>query len=240
MKQQRNVSCVGISFNMKRLFILMVVLIGISGCSFTKEEVNKDSQLAKIKDVMTNHLDNFSYTAKITTKTGIVDVATTMSCKEDRKNKIGYCSTSTYGVNTEEYYDYGNGKAYTKVYSPYSSDASNGKWTSTSVKNSNTNSWLNLNNYIFDIKEEMQGSNTLYTGTISSEKLAAAMAQADSSIDTSKIVSNDINISILVNSSNYIEKMNFEMEIMGISEVVEINYSNYNNSGSITIPAEAK
>ena len=222
------------------LFVLMVVLVGVAGCSFTKEKVNDDSRIAKAKEVMLNNLDNFSYTAKIITKMEIMDVTTTMNCKEDRKNKIGYCSISAYGVNTEKYYDYGNGKTYTKVYSPYSSDASNGKWTSTSVKNLSTNSWLNLNNYIFDVKEENQGNNTLYTGTISSDKLAAAIVQVDSSIDTSKIVSNDINISILVNSSNYIEKMNFEMKIMGITEVVEINYSNYNNSGSITIPAEAK
>ncbi len=228
---------------MKRIFnifILMVVLVGVAGCSFTKEKINSDSQLAKAKDLMINDLDNFSYTANIVAKTGIIDVTTSMSCKEDRKNNIGYCSTSTYGVSTEQYYDYGNGKLYSKVYSPYSNDASNGKWTSSSVKNSNTNSWLNLNDYIFDIKEEKQGTSTLYTGVISSEKLANAMAQTDSNIDTSSIVNGDINISILVNPSNYIEKMNFEMEIMGIVEEVEITYGNYNSSGSITIPNEAK
>lgn len=189
---------------------------------------------------MMDNLDNFSYTANITIKTGIMDVTTTMNCKEDRKNQIGYCSTSTYGVNTEEYYDYGNNISYTKVTSPYSSDASNGQWTSTSYKSSNTNLWLNLNDYIFNINEEKQSNGTTYTGTISSKKLAEAMAQADSSVDTSSIVTKDIDISIFVNSSNYIEKMNFEIEIMSIAEVVEINYSNFNTSGTISIPSEAK
>lgn len=222
------------------LFILMVVLVGVTGCSLTKEKINSDSQLAKAKNIMINDLDNFSYTAKMTAKTGIIDITTTMNCKEDVKNKVGYCSVSTYGVNTEIYYDYDNDKTYTKVSYPYSSDTSNDSWTSTSMKSSNTNSWLNLNDYIFDIKEEKQGTSTLYTGIISSEKIANAMVQADSSIDTNNIISSDINISILVNSSNYIEKMNFELEMMGIAEVFEINYSNYNSSGSITIPNEAK
>ena len=219
------------------LFVLIVILVGITGCG-SKEKINKDSELVKARDTMVNGLDNFSYTAKIVAKTGFIDVTTTMNCKEDSKNKMGYCTSSTYGVTTEEYYDYGKGKTYTKIYSPF--DASSGEWTSSSLGNSSTNSWLNLNDYIFDIKEEQQGTSKLYTGVISSKKLATAMSQADSSIDTSNIVSSDINISILVNSSNYIEKMNFEMEIMGFEEIVEIEFGNYNTAGSITIPAEVK
>ena len=45
---------------------------------------------------------------------------------------------------------------------------------------------------------------------------------------------------MFVNSSNYIEKMSFTMTIMGIEEVVEISYRDFNESGNIVIPVEAK
>ena len=46
------------------------------------------------------NLDNYSYDVKITAKTGFIDVSTDMTCKEDLKNQITYCSSSTYGVET--------------------------------------------------------------------------------------------------------------------------------------------
>ncbi len=66
------------------------------------------------------------------------------------------------------------------------------------------------------------------------------MSQMNSDVDTSNIVSGDINISVFINSSNYIEKMSFTIEIMGIEEEVEINYKGFNISGDIVIPSEAK
>lgn len=228
---------------LKKLFPLLIVYIivfTITGCDSSTNKVNSNSQLANAKKLMTENLDNFSYEANITLKTGFIDVTTTMECKEDRINKIGYCSSSTVGVETEEYIDYKNMIAYTKIYSPYNNDASNGTWTKTKVQSPNTNSWLNLNDYIFNITEESKNGGTYYTGTIDSKKLATAIATVNSDIDMNSIANDDIDITVFVNISGYIEQMTFNMEIMGIDEGVEINYSDFNSSGSITIPAEVE
>lgn len=225
----------------KFLLFLIISIFCFTGCG--KEEqtiINSNSQLASAKTQMINNLNNYSYDVNITVKTGIMDVTTNMNCKDDRKNQISYCYTSTYGVETEEYVDYKNNINYSKVTTLYGTDETNGKWTSTKYNGSNANSWINLNDYIFNITEESRNGGTYYTGTIDSKKLASAMAQTDSSINIDKVVSEDINISVFVNSSNYIETMNFTMEILGIEEVVEISYKNFNTTGNIEIPAEVK
>lgn len=225
----------------KYLLFLILPILFITGCGNENTTVNTNSKLYEAKNAMINNLNNYSYDVKITTKTGIFDVTTSMNCKEDRVNKIGYCHTSTMGVETEEYIDYGNGVDYTKVTSTIGADPNNGKWTKTKFNgSSNSNSWINLNDYVFNINEESTNGGILYTGTIDSKKLASAMAQTDSSIDLDSIVSDDINISIFVNSNNYIETMNYTMEIMGIKEEVEIYYKGFNTSSSIEIPSEVK
>lgn len=220
--------------------LIALLVVFVSGCGNEDNKINSDSKLVSAKKVMTENLNNYSYDVEITTKTGIIDVTTNMSCKDDRKNEISYCSTSTYGVETEEYIDYKNKTTYSKVTVPFGGDSSNGQWTSTKYSGGDTNTWINLNDYIFNIKEESRDGGTYYTGTIDSKKLAAAVSQVDSDVDTSNIVSDDIDISVFVNSSNYIEKMSFTLEIMGIEEVVEINYKGFNTSGDVVIPSEAK
>lgn len=222
------------------LSLMVLLVICVSGCGKDENRINSDSKLAAAKKVMTENLDNYSYDVVMTTKTGFMDVTTNMSCKDDRKNQISYCSTSTYGVKTEDYTDYKNKTNYSKVTTAFGGDSSNGKWTTTKYNGGDTNTWINLNDYIFDITEESRDGGTYYTGTIDSKKLAAAMSQIDSDVDTSNIVSDDINISVFINSSNYIEKMSFTIEIMGIEEEVEINYKGFNTSGDIVIPSEAK
>lgn len=220
--------------------LIALLMICVSGCGNEENKINSDSKLVAAKKVMTENLNNYSYDVVMTTKTGIMDVTTNMSCKDDRKNQIGYCSTSTYGVKTEEYIDYKNKTNYSKVTTAFGGNSSNGKWTTTKYSGEDTNTWINLNDYIFNITEESRNGGTYYTGTIDSKKLAAAMSQVDSDVDTSNIVSDDIDISVFINSSNYIEKMSFTIEIMGIEEEVEINYKGFNTSGDIVIPSEVK
>ena len=66
------------------------------------------------------------------------------------------------------------------------------------------------------------------------------MAQSYSNINLNKIVSDDINIEVFVSSSNYIEKINFLIEIMVIKQYVEINFKNFNTSGTIDITSKVK
>ena len=226
----------------KLLYSLLgiILLIGVSGCGSKEEKINVDSKLSAAKNNMINNLNNYSYDVVMTTKTGIIDVTTNMNCKDDKKNKISYCSTSTYGVETEEYVDYNNKITYSKVNVAFGGNSSNEKWTTTKYSGGDTNAWINLNDYIFDITEEHKDGGIYYTGIIDSKKLAVAMSQVDSDVDTSNIVSDDIPISVFINSSNYIEKMSFTIKIMGIEEEVEINYKGFNTSGDIVIPSEVK
>lgn len=206
------------------------------------EEVSgseSDSGLSNIKNQMTNGLGNYSYDVEITANTGVINIAIEMSCKEDRKNQVGYCYSSMFGVKTEQYIDYANQVAYNRVTMPYGIDPNSGKWTSSKyAAGAPTNSWVGLSDYISNIKSVSKDGGTYYTGTINSRKLAEAMSEVDTDMNASSIISNDINISVFVNSSNYIEKMSFNIEIEGVEETVVVTYKDFNNSGSVTLPSE--
>lgn len=218
----------------------ILLMLCVIGCGKEETKVNSESKLAAAKTNMITKLENYSYDVEMTTKTGIFDVTTTMNCKEDRKNMISHCITSTLGIETEDYIDYTNKINYSKVTVPFGGDENNGKWTSIKYSGENTNSWMNLNDFIFNLTEEKKDGGTYYIGTIDSRKLASAMAEADSDVDTKEVVSDDINIGVFVNKAGYIENMSFTMEIMGIEEVVEITYKDFNSSGELSIPAEVK
>ena len=223
----------------KILFVILIAMICFTGCG-KKDATNTTSKIVAAKNQMLHNLKNYSYDVKITTKTGFFDVTTNMNCKDDSANKIAYCYTSTMGVKTEEYIDYANKMEYSKVTTLYGNDGNNGKWTKTKLNGSSSNTWVNLSDYIFNLTEESKNGGTYYTGTIDSKKLAKAMAQSDSNIDLNKVVSDDIDIEVFINSSNYIETMNFSIEIMGIKEYVEVTFKNFNTSGTITIPSEVR
>lgn len=218
------------------IFVLFISLM-IVGCN-SKEKDNSTSKLADAKRLMNQNLDNFSYDVNITVKTDFGDTNTTMSCNEDQKNQIAYCSLNTFGVQTKEYFDYKNKVTYTYVYSPYSASSSNGIWTKNKIDDISTNNWLNISDYIYDLKEESKDEGVYYTGTIDSKKLASAMSSTNSNVNMNNLVSEDIKIVVFVNKLGYIEQMTFDITIMGIQESVEIKYHDYNNSGSLEIPKE--
>lgn len=224
---------------MKKILICSFIFLSlVTGCG-KNEKTNTDSKIVKAKNEMLSDLSNYSYDVEITAKTNFMDATTTMKCKDDLKNKIGYCTSSTYGVTTEDYYDYNNKTMYSKVSLPFGYGDSD-EWTKSNYGGNGNNTWLDLNDYIFDVKEESKDGGVYYTGVIDSKKLANAMSQADSEVDTSSIVSGDIDIEVFVNSSNYIEYMKFNLVIAGIEEVVEISYYDYNETGSIEIPNNIK
>lgn len=66
------------------------------------------------------------------------------------------------------------------------------------------------------------------------------MSSTDSNVYVDKIVSKDIDIEVFVNSSNYIESMNYSIEVAGINEYVEIKLKDYNTSGMVEIPTEVR
>ncbi len=220
------------------IFLITILMFCISGCKKEENKINTDSKIAVAKKNMMESLDNYSYDIELTTKTGIMDIKVNMKCKEDIKNKVSYCLTSTYGVKTEEYIDYENQKNYSKVTTAFGENSDNDKWTTSKYSGENTNTWINLNDYIFNLTEEKQENGTYYKGTIDSKKLVNAILKINSDIDISKVVNDDIEVNVFVNSSNYIEKMSCTIKVMGIEEELEINYKDFNTSGDIVIPTE--
>lgn len=222
----------------KFLFVIALVMLCLVGCG-KSDKKNADSKLVKVKENMLSSLKNYSYDMESTADMGFMNVTTEMNCKSDNVNKIVYCSSETMGVETEQYIDYKNKVEYSKITTAYGYGENDGEWTKTKLNN-NISNWLDMSDYVFNLSEESKNGGTYYKGTIDSKKIAASLAQADSSIDYDKIISKDINIEIYVNSLNYIETMNFTMEVMGITEYVEITFKDFNTSGSITIPSSIK
>lgn len=235
--------------------LVTMLVICVSGCAkedkkinddsnniISKEDIkiNNDSKLVLAKNNMTEKLNNYAYDVEMITKTGFMDITTNMSCKEDLKNKVSYSLTSTYGVETEEYVDYKNKMTYSKVNAEFGDESSNGKWISEKYKGGDVNNWISLTDAMFNITEEKKDGGTYYKGTVDSQKINETMSQLNSNDDKTNMISNDIDISVFVNSSNYIEKISFVLKIMGIEEEVEITYKEFNTSGDIVIPDEAK
>lgn len=222
----------------KFLAVIALVMLCLVGCG-KSDKKNNDSKLVKAKENMVSNLKNYSYDMKATVNMGFMDVSTEMNCKSDNVNKIVYCTSETMDVETEQYIDYKNKMDYSKITTAYGYGENDGEWTKTKLS-SNVSNWLDMSDYVFNLSEESRNGGTYYKGTIDSKKIAASLAQTDSSIDYDKIISKDIDIEIFVNSSNYIEKMNFTMEVMGVSEYVEVTFKDFNESGSITIPSSIK
>ena len=221
----------------KYLIILVLIVLCLVGCGKKEETKNGDSPLAKVKSQMMDKLQNYSYDVTMTTETGIMDIETTMNCTDDLKNKLTHCVTETFGIEQEMYYDYNRKVSYAKTSSAYGYGDQD--WTKSELTN-DSNTWLDLSDYIFDLKSESRNGGTYYTGVIDGKKLAASMSQTDSSANYDSIVGNNINIEIFVNSSNYIETLNFDMEMMGMKETVKVIFKDYNSAGSISLPSNLK
>lgn len=197
-----------------------------------------NKELSNAKGSM-SELNNYSYDVEMTTVTDYLDFTITMNCKEDVKNQIGYCSSSIYGVTTEQYTDYAKGIIYSKVSSPFGGD-NNGEWTSSSYVGDYTNKFVGLSEYIANATKVPGSGGTYYNGTIDTSFIADAMSGVDEDVDSSSIIGDDIKISVFVNSSNYIEKTTFSMVVAGIQEDVVINYKDFDTTGSLSIPASVR
>lgn len=221
----------------KYLIVLILVMLCLVGCGKKDGKINSDSPLAKAKSQMMSNLKNYNYDVTMVTESSFMDIETTMNCTDDLANKLTYCSTSTFGVEQESYYDYNKKVSYTKTTSVYGYGSQD--WTKTKLNN-NTNTWLDLSDYVYDLKSESRNGGTYYTGVIDGKKLAASLSQTDSNANYDSIVGSDINIEIFVNSKNYIETLNFDMEIMGMKETVKVKFKDYNSAGSVKLPSSLK
>ena len=153
---------------------------------------------------------------------------------------INYCTSSTYGVVTEEYVDYKNKMIYSRVTNPYDTSSENGKWSKTKYTGATNNSYVGLGNFVKNIEKTTKMDGTYYSGTIDSKKLIGIMDSMTGDDNASSIIGGDIDITMFVNNSNYLEETKFKMTIAGIDEEATVKYRNYNTSGSLEIPKDAK
>lgn len=217
----------------KVLMVLMLCIL-LSGCG---DKINKDSAIYKAKENMLNNVDNYNMDISITVLTDFGNVDSKMNCTEDRKNEITYCKSSTLGVGTEDYTDSKNKYSYSKVYDDYGMTTS--EWTKTKLAEVNTDQWLGLNDYVFDLNEEEVENGTKYSGNIELKKLLGMLENMDLPIDALKILNKDIPVEVVVDNDNYIDSMKFSINLMGIEMMVEIDYKDYNTAGEVVIPEEA-
>jgi len=222
---------------MKKLFYVLVLfcsLLLISGCG---DKINKDSPLYKAKENMVKKLDNYAMDANIAL-VNIEGAKVNLQCKEDRKNEITYCRTTAVGVGTEEYTDNKNKVSYSKVYDDYGVTTEN-EWVKTKLPSSEADDqWLGLNDYIFELEEEKMESGTKYSGIINLKKIFGLLEKFDLPIDFAGFMDKDVDITVIVNNDNYIEKMNMSFEVLGVKMVVDLNYYDYNKIGDVVIPDE--
>lgn len=223
--------------NMKKKILVLLVcsLLLVTGCG--KDKINTTGKAYLAKENMLK-LDNLAYDVKLTTKVMDQDVTINMDCKQDIKNKRDYCKLDAIGIKNEMYTDYANKYSYTRVdtSSVIGSTTEDNKWVKSKITTVG-NSWLNIANYIFNETKEEKDGNTIYRGTINTKKLTKALTQMNTkSINFGGLMSKDIPIEVVIDSNNYIKKINFELEIIGVKEVVNVTYKDYNSAGDVTLP----
>ncbi|MFI3307662.1 MAG: hypothetical protein R3Y21_03760 [Mycoplasmatota bacterium] len=213
----------------KILFMAIATLLLTSGC-FGEEQSEINSNLAETKNNMINNLETYSYDVIMTTDVSYMTIETEMNCAADLNSEITYCKSTTMGIITETYTDYGNDITY--------SNTTYTDWESSSLDSSinQIDGYLNVIEYIYDVKTEETSTGTLYSGYIDSSKLLGAMSESDDSLSSSSADENSIYIEVLVNDDNYVETIYYDMEISGMSYEIEVEYYDYNTSKSLVIP----
>jgi hypothetical protein len=125
-----------------------------------------------------------------------------------------------------------------KVYDDYGVTTEN-EWVKTKLPSSEADDqWLGLNDYIFELEEEKMESGTKYSGIINLKKIFGLLEKFDLPIDFAGFMDKDVDITVIVNNDNYIEKMNMSFEVLGVKMVIDLNYYDYNKIGDVVIPDE--
>ena len=222
------------------LGLVCILTIVITGCNLFRKDTITDTEVSRTKNSMNDKLNNYSIDVTITSQTPVADVDITMHCIEDNKNKIEYCKMSTLGIiETEQYIDYNNNKSYIKSNSLLKDDDNKDKWVIDEFKDKKySNPWIDLNDYLRDIKVENSNGGKLYKGTIGVKKLTSAISKTDkaSNIKIPSLDNKAIPIEVFINKDGYIEYANTSFKFVGIKEVINIKYSNYNSNKDLVLP----
>ena len=192
-----------------------------------------DNPIIEANNKMRNELSNFSYTATITTTAMGMDLDTFMDCTYDSVNKIEHCETELpMGLYQESYYDYANGYEYSKMVSPYSFAQVDEGWTKTAITNGSSAAMDISNGTTFsDIQSEAVENGTKYTGKIGGFYIPDN--------ETNEITNSPMSFEIIVNNDGYLDSMTTELSASNITQSVDIQYSDYDAAGTLSIPEEA-
>ena len=182
-------------------------------------------------DKIVTNFDNYNIDVDMTMEVSGMSVKSKMSGTVDEKNQIEYLKMSMdmlgMSFNIESYSDFKNGVTYT--YEPFS-----GEWS----KETGANKTLDLNNLLNTLKS-MQNvvkiDDNHFKVKINNNEIMGMLD--DSDIDFSNITG-DILADIFTNDGN-IEKIKYDFSNLTdeFGEFsMEINISNYNKAGSVTIP----
>lgn len=215
------------------LIIGVLVLVLIIYLLFFRNRTS-DNELVDIAKNM-NNLKNYTYDVSLITKTSIADVPINMNCKEDNVSKLSYCIIKGTGFTVEEYIDYKHKNIYTKNKTILSQESN---WEKSSYKGSPDNAWLNITKFTSDLKsEKLDDGTTKYNVNISSKKISSIFSRMNSKINPIKTVINkDIPAEFYIDSDGYLQKIYFELEVVGVKEEVTVTFSNYNTTESLSLP----
>ena len=192
-----------------------------------------DNPIIEANNKMRNELSSYSYTATITTTAMGMDLDTFMDCIYDSVNKIEHCETELpMGMYQETYYDYANGYEYSKMVSPYSFAPADEDWMKTAITNGSSSAVDISNGTTFsDIQSVAVENGTKYTGKIGGFTIPDSQ--------TYEITGSLMSFEAIVNNDGYLDSMTTELSTSNITQSVDIQYSDYDAAGTLSIPEEA-
>ena len=192
-----------------------------------------DNPIIEANNKMRNELSSYSYTATITTTAMGMDLDTFMDCIYDSVNKIEHCETELpIGMYQETYYDYANGYEYARMVSPYSFAPVDEGWTKTAITNGSSAAMDISNGTTFsDIQSVAVENGTKYTGKISGFTIPDSQ--------TYEITGSLMSFEAIVNNDGYLDSMTTELSTSNITQSVDMQYSDYDAAGTLSIPEEA-
>lgn len=192
-----------------------------------------DNPIIEANNKMRSELSSYSYTATITTTAMGMDLDTFMDCIYDSVNKIEHCETELpMGMYQETYYDYANGYEYARMVSPYSFAPVDEGWTKTAITNGSSAAMDISNGTTFsDIQSVAVENGTKYTGKISGFTILDSQ--------TYEITGSLMSFEAIVNNDGYLDSMTTELSTSNITQSVDMQYSDYDAAGTLSIPEDA-
>lgn len=228
----------------KWIFIVIGILLIISIffiLGHIKKQKERNEVLSKSRNEMIKKLKNFSYNGIVSIDLVGYKFDTNLDCKEDLNNRLGYCNITNKLVDIEEYLDYKNNVTYTKT--DIISNDSTDKWRKSKEKDiGEVTPMFKMFDGIKISKEEKTDNGTIYIGEINGRSLRGILNSANKGtsrkFNLTKLFKRKVPVRIFVNNDNYVESIESNFKFLGIGFNIDIKYTDFNNTPSISLPGE--